>query len=247
MRRPVGRGACLAIAGALLSVMLAGPAAGAGPKAEVYSFLLPSADYSALVRDTRAAGDSAVSRLNSAGYGTADINNVSAATSLNSTHAQTDAIWAYAGHGRAGAVVFWNGSSYSEVAGESGVSSYGYPMTYLASTAGLGDVRLMVFLACHSAETTSSYLTQYGSLTRNAYYSRKVDMVIGFTGLITVPYYKLWSDMFYTNLQQGKTLSTAASNAAGYIESQTLGADQSFDHYVTYNGAGKITPAGFGS
>lgn len=246
MRKPVGRWASLVIAGAALSLMLAYPATGAGPKAEVYSFLMPSADYGALVRDTRAAGDWAVSRLNAAGYSTADINNVSAATSLNSTHAQTDAIWAYAGHGRAGAVVFWNGSSYSEVVAEPGVSQL-YSPTYLSSTAGLGDVRLMVFLACRTAETTSSYLPQYGSLTRNAYYSRRVDMVIGFTGLITVPYYKLWSDMFYTNLQQGKTMSTAASNAAGYIESQSLGVDQSFYRYVTYNGAGKITPAGFGS
>lgn len=236
-------GSALAAVGAVM--IIAGAPSGAlaaGPRADVFSFLYPSSQSPT---DSRVAGDKAVAGLNAAGYGALDQNQKSAATALSSTYGGSDAIWVMAGHGRAGAVLFYNGSALSEVAAESGVPSIGYPMTYIRSTAGLSDVRLMVFLACDTAADVNTTLPDHGNLMNNAYFNRGVDSTVGFTGSILWEGERYWSDMFFTNLSQGKSISTAASNAADYVM-YTFMTYGGFDTGRVYNGSPTVLPAGFG-
>jgi hypothetical protein len=235
----------LMLLGAAVGFIVVAPprAAAAGPQADSFSFLYPSSQSSL---DTRAAGDKTYAQLKAMGYNAFDINNVSAATSLNSADGQADAIWTFVGHARPGALLFYNGSALSEVWASTGIPSYGYPATILRSTPNLSDIRLMVFEACETANDVSLSLPDNGNLMNNAYYSRGVDSVVGFRGDLLTAGYVYWSNMFYTNLYQGKTISQAAVNAADYVL-VALGIPGGFDTYRVYNGNIKTVPAAYGN
>jgi hypothetical protein len=244
------RGRKRALAAALAILVLApcagsAPAQAAAPAADAFSFTYPSSQGSL---NTTQTGDKTVQGLNAAGYATFDAVNKSAATSLSSSYAGTDAIWAFAGHARPGALLFWNGSALTEVWAEAGIPSFGYSHSTLRATAGLGDVRLMVFQGCETAKDTSNAgsLLDRGNLLYNAYYSRKVDSAIGFRGDIFTPYYLDWAWEFYGALKSGKTVSSSALTASNWLEYHYLNPG-GFDTYSTMNGATKIVPAAYGS
>jgi hypothetical protein len=214
------------------------------PWADVFSFDYPN-DATSKDLFTKVSGDKAVERLTATGYHAFDNNLVSASSSMGSAYAQSDAIWSFFGHGRAGAVLFWNGTQYSELLADSSMSplSSSWGKAYLGS--GLTKVRLMVFGACHTANNGGGTL-YLGNLQSNAN-ALGVDSTLGFKDLIYWPQMDYWAWGFYQSLKDGKTVDQAAVNAAGYVD-YALGIGYwGTDTWKSTGGTKKTVPVGYGS
>jgi hypothetical protein len=216
------------------------------PWADVFSFDYPN-DSIGKGLPTKASGDYAVSKLNAAGYHAFDNNLVSAASSMNNGYAQSDAVWAFFGHGKGGGVLFWNGTAYSDLLADSTVPPLNSTIAkaYLSPTAELGDIRLMVFAACHTANNGSQSGLYLGNLLSIAN-AKGIDSSLGFRDLIYWPQMTFWSYAFFQGLNDGKTVDQAAVSAMDYV-SFTVGGYFGTDSWVTRGGSKKVIPAGYGS
>lgn len=217
------------------------------PWADVFSFAYPN-DATGKNLFTKVSGDNAVAQLTSAGYHSFDNNLVSASNAMGGGYADSDAIWAHFGHGRAGAALFWDGANYSELLADSAMTvlNAAWGKQYLSGVNGITDLRLMVFGECHTANNGNTTGIYHGNLLDSAV-ARGVDSAIGFADLIYWPPMDYWSQSFFLTLKNGHTVDESAVNAASYVL-YALGAGYfGTDSWRSRHGTTVIMPAGYGS
>lgn len=215
------------------------------PWADALSFAYGSGAPGAGFNTTN-AGNFAFQNLRDTGYKAWDTRNVGAGTAMS--FAKSDAIWAFFGHGRAGAVMFYNGTSYSELVANSEITT-GYTKVNLNSYSwtDLHDVRLMVFAACNTARDGKAGSLDDGNISRVAYIRKGVDSTLAFLELIYWPHIDVWGDAFFNRLRRtDDTINQAAVWAADMVEFKYFSTG-GFDSWWTIGGSKKIKPVGYGT
>jgi hypothetical protein len=210
------------------------------PWADVFSFT-----YSDI--NTTRAGDWAVAELATGGYHSFDDVNKSAATSMGSSYAKSDAVWAAIGHGLTGGggFMFYNGTSSSWLYATShwsGGQAYLSSQTYTE----FHDIRHMAFLGCDTAKEGHPGGSYGGSLLRVAYSKLGVDSTLGFKGTIYFPGFDWWPKAFFTRTRMGDTVSQAAAMAVDMVI-YSVGWDAGSSSWYAYGGGVKLKPAAYGS
>jgi hypothetical protein len=239
--------ATLALGGILLSATVTAAATYSPPHADVFSFNYPN-DSTGKSLPTRISGTNAYNKLKAMGYHAYDITEVSAATSINSSNAGSDAVWAHFGHGRPGAVLFHTSSGYSELKASSQVPNLvqSWPIANINTMTGLNDIRLMVFAECNSADSAVQSVTYpYGNLLYGAQ-DAGVDSALGFSGTIYWPMMNGWSTIFFQTLGQGYNVKDSAVNAASYVL-YANGTYAGTDTYSILSSTKKIMPPAYGT
>lgn len=210
------------------------------PWADVFSFTY--SDW-----NSSRAGDWAVTELAAGGYKAFDDVDRSAATSMGSGYAKSDAVWVTIGHGLVG-----GGGMLFDA---NGAQSWLYATTkwsgggaYLSSQtmSEFHDIRLMAFLGCETAKEGDRGGSYGGSLLRVAYSKLGVDSALGFKGTVYWPWFDYWPKAFFTRTRMGDTVSQAAALAVDMTLVST-GTDAGSSSWYAYGGSVKLKPAAYGS
>ncbi len=168
------------------------------------------------------------------------------------THANDDAVWAFFGHGREGAVLFYHSDTgeYSELVANTQIDALGGSVTREVLTytpwQELHDLRLMVFAGCYTANDAAPGTLDDGNIGRVAVMRKYVDAIIAFQDLIYWPYMNTWADAFFTRLRFGDTVNQAADMAVDMVWYST-GWTAGTESWWTIGGANRIKPVGYGS
>lgn len=121
----------------------------------------------------------------------------------------------FAGHGNAGLIKFWDGSSSSYIVGSRSSNTTTYrALSNLSGDTALADMRVMAFVGCYTANTSSSS----GNLLTVATDDKGASSAIGFTNTVYFPSSGYtFIEKFTEKLADGKTVSSAASSAKSAV------------------------------
>jgi hypothetical protein len=216
------------------------------PLADAFSFDYPDPWPGFFL--TYGAGNKARDNLKTTGY--TAVNNRNSSAGFAMSWAKDDAVWAFFGHARPGAVLFYNGISFSELLANSDMTVIKAGVAKVSLSAytwnDLHDIRLMVFAGCNTGQDGKPGSLDDGNLSRVAFIRKGVDSTIAFNGLVHWPVVNGWGDAFFTRLRMGDTVNQAAQMAVSMVV-YSYGWEGGFDSWTTIGGNLKIKPAGYGS
>lgn len=193
--------------------------------------------------------------MDSAGYHDFTDLNKQAVTSMGTAYAQSDAIWAFFGHGGPGSVLFCdtNGrpcdvSATTHLYADSSLGSCASPNACLSTSTGLGDIRLMLFAGCETANDGNPNGAYKGNLLDWAHSARGVDTVAGFYALVTWPMGHDYASFAGARLASGETIAVALWQASIDVKNRWFGNAWGWNSITMTGSSGdKIVPAAYGS
>ena len=219
------------------------------PWADFFSAKYPTANG----LDTRASGNSARSWTAATGYTATNSVTGTAPTSMNTYHAQADAVWGFFGHGGEGGgwiqMYNMNTATDSILRSTRDFGSCSAPDDCITDYVGgpISRMKLMLFAGCYTGMDGKPGMSYQGSLLRSASDGAGVDVAVGFNTTVDWPAMDTWTDWFFGRLNNGYTTVDALQAAKNRVYA-VYGSYRGTDMWVArLNTNVKISPAGYGS
>ncbi len=202
--------------------------------------------------DTRASALWMKTKLGAKGYTAYTAYGYAASTSMGSSYAQSDAVWAMFGHANRGFITQYAGSTSTVLHAVPNGTLYSCssPHACLSNYGGgkISKMKLMVFGGCYTALAGNDSLPYSADLGIVATQADGVSTAVGFDSEIFWPPMDKWSEVFFGDLAAGHDVSHAlilAADQAAISNGGNYGGTNYFDMFGSTTTT--VVPAGYGS